>query len=355
MRHPSEGALRRLVDEPDGVPGPDREHVAACARCNEQLARLRQDAVAVAMSLDVDGDVDVAAAWQRMSAVGPVSRPTAVRRAGFRQLVSRPAVGAVAVVAVLAGAGTAAANDWLQVFRTEDVAPVSITTKDLIALPDLSAYGDVVLTERPTVHSVADASAAEAESGLDVPQVADLPRGVTGDPTYQVAGRASATFTFSAERAAAAAQKAGAALPPMPSGLDGSRVRLVAGPGVAQVWTSRSGAPALLVGRATAPTAFASGVPFATMRDYLLAVPGIPKDVAAELRAFEADGSTLPLPVPADQVTASSTRVNGRPATLLETRGRAVAAVVWVDRGAVTVVAGSLDDDEVLSIARNLR
>jgi hypothetical protein len=91
------------------------------------------------------------------------------------------------------------------------------------------------------------------------------------------------------------------------------------------------------------------------MRDYLLSLPGLPADVAAELRTFAADGTTLPLPVPADQVKATATKVNGRPATLLETRGRALAAVVWVDRGAVTVVAGSLDDAEVLSVARGLR
>ena len=36
-------------------------------------------------------------------------------------------------------------------------------------------------------------------TGLDVPEVTDLPDGVTGDPTYQAAGVVSATFTFPAE------------------------------------------------------------------------------------------------------------------------------------------------------------
>jgi hypothetical protein len=40
---------------------------------------------------------------------------------------------------------------------------------------------------------------------------------------------------------------------------------------------------------------------------------------------------------------------------VLATRDRALAAVVWVDDGVVTAVAGSLDTDEVLSIARGLR
>jgi hypothetical protein len=132
-------------------------------------------------------------------------------------------------------------------------------------------------------------------------------------------------------------------------------VRLVAGPGVAQVWASPAGVPALVVGRAVAPTAFSSGVPFETVRDYLLSLPGLPDDVAAQLRTFTADGSTLPLPVPADEATTSSTEVDGVPATVLRTRDRAFAAVVWVDDGTVTVVAGSLDPDEVLAVASGLR
>lgn len=77
--------------------------------------------------------------------------------------------------------------------------------------------------------------------------------------------------------------------------------------------------------------------------------------MAEQLRTFTADGSTLPLPIPADQVTSTSTQVGDVSATLLVTRDKALAAVVWVDDGLVTVVAGSVDADEVLSVARDLR
>ena len=77
--------------------------------------------------------------------------------------------------------------------------------------------------------------------------------------------------------------------------------------------------------------------------------------LAAQLRTFTADGSTLPLPVPADEVTTTSAQVGGSNATVLETRDRTLAAVVWVEDGVVTVVAGSLDVDDVLSIAKDLR
>jgi len=360
MRHPTEGVLRRLLDEPAGVADSDRRHVAGCPHCLARLTAIREDAALVGAALATEGtaDVDVAAAWRRLSTAAPAggARRAAPPRAGrSRAFLHRPAAAALAVAVVLTGAGTAAANDWLQIFRTEQIAPVSISTADLVSLPDLSAYGDVRVTGDPDVHEVPDAATAAAQTGLDVPEVTTLPRGVSGEPVHQVGGQASVTFTFSADRAAKAAAEAGTALPPPPPGLDGSSVRLVAGPGSAQVWRSSAGAPALVVGRAVAPTAFSSGVPFATVRDYLLSLPGLPESVAAQLRTFTGDGSTLPLPVPADEATTSSAEVNGVPATVLRTRDRTFAAVVWVDDGTVTVVAGSLDPDEVLAVARELR
>ncbi len=364
MRHPTDGVLRRLLDEPAGVAEADRRHVADCPQCLTALAAAREDATLVGAALTADADVDVPAAWARLSASAhaPVAAPSrtpspvrAARRGRFGELVRRPAAAALAFGVVLAGAGTAAANDWLPIFRTEEVTAIGLDSADLVALPDLEAYGDVVVTGDDDLRTVPDAATAEAESGLDLPEVDALPSGISGEPEYQVAGEVTATFTFDADRAAQAAAAAGDTLPTPPAGLDGASVRLVAGPGAAQVWQSGSGAPGLVVGRAVAPSAFSSGVPFETIRDYLLSLPGLPDDVAAQLRTFTADGSTLPLPVPSDYVTTSTEDVGGEPATVLATRDRTLAAVVWVEDGEVTVVAGALDTGEVLEVARGLR
>jgi hypothetical protein len=144
-------------------------------------------------------------------------------------------------------------------------------------------------------------------------------------------------------------------LPPPPPGFDGSQFRLVAGPGLAAVWSDARGLPAMVVARAVAPTASSSGIPFETARDYLLSLPGLPEDVASQLSSFSGDGTTLPLPVPAELMTSSAADVDGVPATVLTSRDGAMAVVVWVDDGIVTAVAGSLSDDEVLSVARGLR
>ena len=72
MRHPTEGTLRQLVDEPAAVADSDREHVAACPRCLDELAAARRDAAVVAAALATEADVDVDAAWRRLStAAGP--------------------------------------------------------------------------------------------------------------------------------------------------------------------------------------------------------------------------------------------------------------------------------------------
>ena len=357
MRHPTDGVLRRLVDEPAGVSDADRQHVADCPTCLTGLATAREDAAAVGAVLRADGaaDVDPAAAWARLSTALPAraATPTAPRRRSA--LLRRPAAAALAFVVVLSGAGVAAANDWLPIFRTEQVAPLEVSPDDLVALPDLTAYGDVELTGDDGPDAVPDAAAARAESGLEVPEVGVLPEGVEGEPAYQVVGELSGVFTFSADEAAQAAAASGDPLPPVPPGLDGSQVRLTAGPGVAAVWSQPSGMPTLVVGRAVAPQAFSSGVPFETVRDYLLSLPGLPEDVAAQLRTYTADGSTLPLPVPADLVETSAAEVGGLPATVLESRDQALAAVVWVDDGVVTLVGGALGADEVLDVAGNLR
>ena len=51
MRHPTEGVLRRVLDEPAGVSDADREHVGGCAECLEVLALMRVDAALVGAAL----------------------------------------------------------------------------------------------------------------------------------------------------------------------------------------------------------------------------------------------------------------------------------------------------------------
>lgn len=355
MRHPTDGTLRRLVDEPVGVANADREHVASCPVCLAELAAARRDAAMAGSALDVKATPDVDAGWQRLSHAAVEGRRRTTAPSRWRAGLRSPVVAAAGVVALLAGASVAAAADWLPIFHTERIAPVTVTEADLVALPDLSRYGTLRVIDDVDIRQVAGAAAAEEATGLAVPTLTELPQGVVGEPAYRVGGRVSAVFTFSAERTARTARATGETPPPPPAGLDGSRFRLVAGPGVAAVWSEARGLPSLVVARAVAPTAYSSGLPFPTVRDYLLSLPGVPEQLASQLRGFAGDATTLPVPLPAGQVTTSSADVGGTPATVFTTRDGLLAGVVWVDDGVITAVAGSVSDDEVLSVARDLR
>ncbi|HET6533970.1 MAG TPA: hypothetical protein VFH03_25600 [Actinoplanes sp.] len=359
MRHPTDGTLRRLLDEPAGVADTDREHIASCPTCRSALAAAREDAALVGAALNVQVTADVEAGWRRLSGAATVDEPrrtaaaTSVPR--WRAALRSPVIAVVGVVALLTGASAAAAADWLQIFRAEQIAPVTAPEADLVQIPELSAFGDLKIIEEIDVRRVAGVAAAEKASGLSVPRVRDLPRGVIGEPTYFVGDRASAVFTFSAEKTAQTVAAAGQPAQPPPPGLDGSQFRLTAGPGIAAVWSEGRPVPAMVVARAVAPTAYSTGVPFATARDYLLSLGVVPGNVAAQLRSFSGDGTTLPLFMAAEEMTSSTADVNGVSATVLASKDGVMAAVVWVDDGVVTGVAGSLSADEVLAVARGLR
>jgi hypothetical protein len=355
--HPADGVLRRLVDEPAGVADADRAHVHGCADCLSRLAGVRDDATASAAALAVGTAPDIDLAWRRLSATvtGPAHAPTAApaRSRRWRTALRSPVIAGFGVAVVLGGAGAAAAGDWLEVFRTEEVAPLAVSTADLVSLPDLSGYGDLTVVSSPDPQEFSEAAGAEQVAGVDAPRVDELPAGVTGEPTYLASGQVVADFTFSEARAARAAAAAGETLPPAPAGLDGSTFRLAAGPGLAEVWQSSSGVPALVVARVTAPTAYSDGVPFDTAREYLTSLPGVTDQLATQLAAFTSEG-TLPLPVPAELVTTDTAEVDGHVATVLASRDGLMTGVVWVADGVVTGVAGSLTEDEVLDVAREL-
>src|SRR3954469_11558984 len=106
MRHPTDGVLRRLIDEPAGVAEADRVHVAGCRPCLTEVAGMQQDAALVDAAL-VTGDapsLDVDAGWQRLSKAGtrrrviaPSRAQTAPSRPGRARAMLRRPIVAVAV------------------------------------------------------------------------------------------------------------------------------------------------------------------------------------------------------------------------------------------------------------------
>ena len=210
MRHPTDGTLRRLVDEPAGVADADREHVASCPVCLSGLAAAQEDAALTGAALDVD----VAAGRGR--GVAPPRRSVGRRgRAARRGAGARavpPLAGGAAQPGGRRGRGRRAAGrrPAPRPPRTgcrssgPSGSPRSRSPRPTWSTcPTSRRTARSRSTEEPDVHEVADAAAAEEATGLTVPQVDELPRGRDGGP--DLPGRrpgASAVFTFSAEKAA---------------------------------------------------------------------------------------------------------------------------------------------------------
>ena len=361
MRHPTDGTLRRLVDEPAGVADADREHVAGCPVCLSGLAAAQEDAAVAGAALDVELAVDVDAGWHRLSRAvavdGAGGRPRPPRARRWRAALRSPVVAAVGVVA-LAGRGRCRGRRRLAADLPDraDRPGHGHPRPTWSSCPTSPPTASVEVTEEADVREVADAAAAEEATGLSVPRVSELPRGVTGEPAYQVGGQVSAVFTFSAEKAAQAAAAAGETLPPPPAGPRRQPVPAGRRPGARRglVGSPRRAGPGRGPRRShppRTPRASRSRRPATTC----CPCPVCPRTSRRSCAASPATGRRCPCPCRPRQVTSSAADVGGVPATVLTSRDGVMAGVVWVDDGVVTAVAGSLSADEVLSVARGLR
>ncbi|EQD59854.1 hypothetical protein B1A_10404, partial [mine drainage metagenome] len=67
MRHPTEGTLRRYLDEPLAVPRTVREHLGSCGSCRTRLEAAMEDRALAARSLHSAGtEPDTQGAYRRL-------------------------------------------------------------------------------------------------------------------------------------------------------------------------------------------------------------------------------------------------------------------------------------------------
>jgi hypothetical protein len=371
VRHVADGVLRRLDDEPFAVPDSVVDHLAACERCSARQARIRHDTERAARLLSGPQLVpDTDLAWTRLQ------RDLPRGRAGKADRRRRPApefhpspwfprvslrAGLVLGVVGIVLAGTAAAATLTTIFAPTHVAPVSLSQSDLRAITAFSGLGDgqvlggfstpsgsttlrfgtIRWSSSGTARPVSSLAEAAVAAGFPVSLPAHLPRGVGAVQRVGVQPRVSATVTFNATAA----------------GLRGSSVTLAAGPAVLVTYAgaNRTEPPTLGVVTMRRPTARSTGATTSQIEAFLLAQPGIPPQLAEEIRLLGDLRTTLPVPVPPG-ASVRSVQIAGRPGVLLADASNAAAAVVWEDGGGTLhVVAGILDSQDVLNVADQLR
>ena len=368
--HPSNGTLRRSLDEPVAIDPARREHIATCARCTERVQRMSANATWVqAMLAPTEPVVDVPSARARLArtelaTTEGVQAPGSASRIRSRNtLASRGMAGvAVAGIASVVLVTTGVAQDFLNLFQPSELKPVPVTAADVRSLAGLASYGTVTGGSSITFRPEPDAAAAAAATGLGAPVVGDLPAG-TPEPKFAVVSGGVVTFKFSADLARAAAARAGGQLPAIPSGLDGSMLSVSIAPAIvvsygvdpatlANRGSVPSGAAFIVVATRT-PTVSSTGVTVRQLEDYLLSVPGIPAGVASEIRAIGNPSQTIPVPIPVDLASGSSVTINGARGLLIGDSTGLGSAVVWQHNGVVYAIAGTLTTNQVLGIARS--
>ncbi len=365
MAHISDGALRRIVDDPDAHNGADVRHLESCPACQARLESVAEDARSITSLIAApELKVDVASAFNRVTAA-PAARP----RFGFRLPVVRPGsrpmvlafASAVAIVALLA---TVIAQDN-NIFAPNTVTPVPVTLADMQSLSQLSAYGDVSWSSQPNPQIVTSAAEAESVSGLKPPTVAKLPAGVSSTVTYVAVPRAVAVFTFSKDKAAASAAQNGGTLPALPAGMDGAKLTVTVGPAVAEIFgnmkppaagsdASQIDLPQLVVAKSSAPVATSTQVTVQQLEDYLLAQPGVSAQLKAAIKAIGDPSTTLPIPVPVEYATSSKVTVQDVGGVALGDNTGVGSGVIWVKNGVVYGVVGSVKLSDALDIANHL-
>ncbi len=364
MAHLTEGTLRRMVDDPDSNKGVDARHLESCADCQGRFKAVADDAGSIATLLAASElKVDTAAAFKRVMAA-----PAAQPRFGFRLPVLRPGsrplmlafAGAVAVVALVATAIAQGDN----VFAPSTVTPVPVTVADLQSLSQLSDYGTFAWTTQPQLQIVTSAADAAKATGLKVPGVAKLPPGVSSTVTYGAMSKATAVFTFSAAKAAAAAANNGKPLPKLPAGADGAQLTVTVGPAVAEIFgnlksgssadVSQANLPQVIVAESSAPVATSTQLTVKQMEDYLLAQPGLSPQLAAAIRGIGDPSTTLPIPIPIQYATSTTVNVQGVKGVALGDNTGVGSGVIWVKNGVVYVVAGTIKQSDAIDIANHL-
>ena len=407
MPCPDLGALRASLDDaPGDTPAPLHDHVRSCASCRDALAELRRNAELAAPAIALTSpdaplpSAAVQAALDRLEQrrarllaarratasaataggmpnppAGSVAVASPPRRRGRLAGLgarTRAAAAALVVAVVLTGlvatpGGRAAAAGFLAQFRSERLAVITVNRAQLTQLSGVvwqlvrtgvftGDQGELQRLSEPG--PVRDLGEAGRIAGFQAGAVSRsaLPRGVAATPERILAANPrTVRVTLDRDRAIAYFRHHGQAGFQLPKRFDGAQL-VVHVPGiVVQEYAGSDGAPRLLVGKAgTLGLDAEGGASLAELRELVLRLPGLPPGVVAQLRGISDWRTTLPLPVPTDQVRWRAASVAGADGFSFADPSGRMHAVVWQRDGQIWGVAGVVGADEALGVANSL-
>jgi hypothetical protein len=403
MPCPDLGALRASIDALDGpTPAPLHDHVQACASCSDILAELQRNAelaapaIALTAPAEPPSEAAVEAALARFeqrrarlaaaratTATAPAATatpaPQPVPLAGRRRrarawLSTRTRAVAAAMVAVLlltglvaTPAGRAAAAGFLGQFRSQRLQAVPLDAGQTNQIGDVMTglVDSGVFTGDPqqvagfgAAEAAADLAQAGRMAGFAVPAVdpSVLPAGVDRTPRRILVSRAQEVrITFDRDKALAYLRRHGRPDARLPERFDGTQLVVRVPAAVVQQFSGRDGGPAVLVGKAgMLGVDTEGGASLEELREVVLGLPGLPAETVARLRSIGDWRTTLPIPVPTDQVRSRPATVNGAEGLSFADQTGRLHALLWQRDGHIWGVAGVLGADEARDVADSL-
>jgi hypothetical protein len=265
-------------------------------------------------------------------------------------------------------AGRAAASSFLAQFRSQrfevlsvDPAQANQVERVLAGLADTGVFTGAALHDssgfgEPQV--AADRAEAARLAGFAVPVVdpAALPKAVGRAPRHLLVSPArEVRLTFDRDKALAYLRAHGRPDAQLPERYDGTRLVIAVPAAVVQEFAGRDGLPALLVGKAgTLGLTTEGGASLDELREVVLGLPGLPAETVAQLRSIQDWRTTLPLPVPSDQVRSRPATVRGAEGLSFADQTGRLHALLWQRDGHIWGVAGVLGSDEAQDVADSL-
>jgi len=359
--------LRRLADEPLAVPDRALRHVTGCDRCQGESDEIAANAALAARLLSSPASVgDIDREWallqDRLREPGQARHRagTALWRARRRLASASLGTTAATAGAVLA-LGAAAAAALTTIYAPTHVAPVRVDLGDLHAIEHITgigpsqlmgglppsgsrrlAFGELTWATAGHARQVSSIARATALTHLAWSAPATLPPGVGAPLSIAIGPQVTATVSFSN----------GAA-----PGIAGSTLQIAAGPAVVVQYGSRSGQarmPTLAIAVMQRPTATSTGATASELEKFLAGRHGLPAGLARQLRLLGNPATTLPVPVPSG-MTQRQLTIGGMPAVLVTAPSGIASAVIWENHsGVVFAVGGLLDNQDILSVARQI-
>jgi hypothetical protein len=280
-----------------------------------------------------------------------------------RWRVAAAGIAAALALTLLAGTpeGRTATAQFLAQFRSQRFAVVTIEPgRDRGYLAFLDHLGSVQGGARAraaaeTVPSIAEAS-RRVGFPVQQPDPAALPAGLTPTPKVQVWPASQFRFTFDRQKAQAYFRSTGHPEVSLPERFDGASL-VVAVPAAAFLeYTAPGNTQTLMLGQARELEVGVEGnVTLDELRDFLLGLPDLPPDTVRQLRAIEDWRTTLPIPVPVDQIAWQQTTIAGGPGLLLADNTGIGSGALWQRDGRVYAVAGTAQAAEIQRVANSLR